>query len=211
MHCSELHFQTAGRAVGPWTSRVQTHEWRRRPGRVRDRGAGAGEARASRKHAPKTMRASETKALRAMRSRATLVALAAPRRAANAGQVRLIESESDSSARTDWTENRKACSVGSPSVVTGRGRSFTGLVTTSAKGTQGWGEDKICGSDRSPPVVSRGAWGEEKSWEGSGSPRLCRSRAPPRPVVRMPPPLLGRLGSGEGLVRRYATRPGRRQ
>jgi hypothetical protein len=61
-----------------------------------------------RKQAPKTMRASETKALRAMRNRATLVARAAPRRAANAGQVRLIESESDSSVRTDWMENRKA-------------------------------------------------------------------------------------------------------
>jgi hypothetical protein len=54
------------------------------------------------------MRASETKALRAMRNRATLVARAAPRRAENAGQVRLIESESDSSVRTDWMENRKA-------------------------------------------------------------------------------------------------------
>jgi hypothetical protein len=89
------------------------------------------------------MRAAETRALRAIRSRATLVARAAPRRAANAGQVRLIESESASSARTDWMENRRACSVGSPSVATGRGRSFTESLATSTKGTQGWGEDKI--------------------------------------------------------------------
>jgi hypothetical protein len=114
MHCSKLHFQTDGRAAEPWTSRVQIHEWRRRPGRVKDRGTGAGEARASRKQAPKTMRVSETRALRAIRSRATLVARAAPRRAANAGQVRLIASESDSRVRTDWMENKRAGSVGSP-------------------------------------------------------------------------------------------------
>jgi hypothetical protein len=60
------------------------------------------------------MRASETRALRAIRSRATLIARAAPRRAANAGQVRLIASESDCRARTDWMENKKPGSVGSP-------------------------------------------------------------------------------------------------
>jgi hypothetical protein len=119
------------------------------------------------------MRASETRALRAIRSRATLVAQAAPRRAANAGQVRLIESESDSRVRTDWRENRKAGSVGSPSVATGRGKSFTKSSATSAEGTQGWGEAKIARLDRSPPVVSRGAWGEENLWEGSGSPPVA--------------------------------------
>jgi hypothetical protein len=121
------------------------------------------------------MRASETRALRAIRRRATLVARAAPRRAANAGQVRLIESESDSSVRTDWMENRRACSVGSPLVATGRGRSFTESSATSTKGTQRWGEGKIARLDRSPPVVSRGAWGEENSLEGSGSPPIAGS------------------------------------
>jgi hypothetical protein len=121
------------------------------------------------------MLASETKALRAIRSRATLVARAAPRRAANAGQMRLIESESDSSVRTDWMENRRACSVGSPSVATGKRRSFTESSATSTGGTQGWGEDKTWRLDRSPPVVSRGAWGEENSWEESGSPPVAGS------------------------------------
>jgi hypothetical protein len=121
------------------------------------------------------MRASETRALRAIRSRATLVARAAPRRAANAGQVRLIESKSDSRVRTDWMENKRAGSVGSPLVATGRGRSFTESSATSKEGTQGWGEAKIWRLDRSPPVVSRGAWGEEKSGEGSGSPPVADS------------------------------------
>jgi hypothetical protein len=119
------------------------------------------------------MRASETRALRAMRSRATLVARAAPRRAANAGQVRLIASESDSRVRTDWMENRRAGSVGSPAVATGRGESFTRSSATSAGGTHGWGEAKIVRLDRSLPFVSKGAWGEENSWEGSGSPPVA--------------------------------------
>jgi hypothetical protein len=103
------------------------------------------------------MRASETRALRAIRSRATLVARAAPRRAANAGQVRLIESESDIRVRTDWMENRRACSVGSPSVATGREMLFTKSSATSSGGTQEWGEARFARLGRSPPVVSRGA------------------------------------------------------
>ncbi len=119
------------------------------------------------------MLASETGALRAIRSRATLVVRAAPRRAVHAGQVRLIASESDSRARTDWTENKKPGSVGSPLVATGRGESFTGSLSTPAGSTQVWGEDKIMRLDRSPPVVSRGVWGEENSWEASGSPPVA--------------------------------------
>ena len=159
--------------MDPWTSRVQIHACRRRPGRVKDRGAGAGAERARRKQAPKTRRASETKALRAMWSRATFVARAAPRRAANAGHVRWISSESDSRSRSDRRENRRSGSVGSPRVATGRGESFTGTMATPSRGTPGWGEAKITGSGRSPPGMSRGAWGEEKSWEASGSPPVA--------------------------------------
>ena len=48
-------------------------------------------------------------------------------------------------------------------------RSDTTLASP-VRGAQGWEEDKIRRLDRSPTVVSRGAWGEEKSWEVSGSP-----------------------------------------
>ena len=119
------------------------------------------------------MRASETRALRAMRSRATLVARAAPRRAANAGQVRPISSESESRFCTDWRENENPGSAGSPQVAAGRGESFNEMSLTPTGETQGWGESKITRLDRSPPVVSKGAWGEEKSWGASGSPPVA--------------------------------------
>ncbi len=119
--------------------------------------------------------AQHTRALKAMRSRATLVARAAPRRAANAGQVRSIATESACRARTACRENRSPESDGSPPVATGRGVSFTESSATPARDTQEWGEDtsKIMRLDRSPPVASRGAWGEENSWGASGSPPVA--------------------------------------
>ena len=96
------------------------HEWRRRPGREVLHGGGAGEARVSKKQEPKTRRASATMAVSAMRNRAGLAALAAPRRDARAGQMRATVSESWSSSCRSGREKSMTGSVGSPQVATGR-------------------------------------------------------------------------------------------
>ena len=132
-----------------------------------------GASRALRKQAPKTKRASETRALRARRNRDRLVARAADRSAAKAGQVRAIWSGSRSKARTERREKIMTGSVGSP--LTG---SFEESVIRAGDPSVGRrsgqrGEANSKNSDRSPPVVSGSKWGEGMMMAAHGSPPVA--------------------------------------
>jgi hypothetical protein len=134
-----------------------------------------GASRALRKQAPKTKRASETRALRARRNRDRLVARAADRSAAKAGQVRAIWSGSRSKARTERREKIMTGSVGSPLVATGsvEGSVITAEASSAGRRSGQRGEANSKNSDRSPPVVSGSKWGEGMMMAAHGSPPVA--------------------------------------
>ena len=109
---------------------------------------GGEEPRASRKHAPKTRRASATRALITRRSRDGFVARAAARRSSKAGQMEATLPVWARRARARQGEKGNTVAGGSPPVATAR---VGGAVVVAARIR--WGEDKIESAGGSPPVA----------------------------------------------------------
>jgi hypothetical protein len=127
-----------------------------------------------RKQAPKTRRASETKALRARRNLEGLIAWAAAQRAPKAGHVSPMVSESRSRPRAECREKGMTGSVGSPLVATGRiARDVFKAWMPSGQRSGQRREANLGRSDRSQPVVSEKSWGEGLIKEAHGSPPVA--------------------------------------
>jgi hypothetical protein len=171
--CSGPQYHASGRMVVPWARRARIQEWRSEPGLV-ERGAGGGAFRARRKQAPKTSRASETRALRANRNLEGLFARDAARRARKAGHVRETVSESRSKSRAECREKVMPGSVGSRLVATGRiARDVFKTRVPSGHRSGQRGEANLENSDRCPPVVSENSRGEEVVRAAPGSPAVA--------------------------------------
>ncbi len=115
---------------------------------------GGEEPRASRKHAPKTRRASATRALTTRRSREGLVARAAARRSSKAGHIEATLPVWARRARARQGEKGSTVAGGSPPVTAAK---VGGAAVVAASGVPGsprtWREGKIGGTGGSLPVA----------------------------------------------------------
>jgi hypothetical protein len=166
---AEDQCQMLWRGQEPCRSRVWIQWWRVAPTRAGGVPDGGSAERDSRKHAPKTRRASETTALTTNRKREALVACAAERRSSKAGHTEATQACCSRRATARCGENVSAVDGASPPAASGAAEA-------------GWGEVKIGGAGGSPPVA-RAPIGQEVFLLGrtAGSPQVAAgSRGPAR-------------------------------